>query len=649
VKISNISIKHFTSIESVEIVFHETIALVGQNNAGKSNILKALDVFFDPSASKITEDSFYSRDISMPIEIAVLFTSLNETEEEYFRSYVQDNALKVKRKIEWDSSSSKPKIHHIGYRSVPKVDWLNEEKISGSAIDQWWATKSALSIEGIQFASHFKSKPNVTSWKEAATAFISEHKNIIRFEEIERENIAGFEGVLKGGLPKFVLLPAVRDVLDEAKSGKTNPFGTLINSIEQLATDEDKTQLKKPLGELSKLLNAQGASNRMGGVTSLETALNKNLAELIPGCTLELDFQTPTIQDLLGGIRILADDGFKGAIEGKGHGFQRYVIFTILKTYAERLRTTGDGERQRSIVFAIEEPEIYLHPQAQRAMYRALFEIGQRGDQVVYSTHSSLMVDITFFDRLCLVSRKNVGGKYRTEVKQLSVQQMIDDLKIRYPRTSPTEESIRERYAHVYTPSRNEGFFAQRIILVEGPTEEYAVPIFCQALRYDLDREGVAIISAGGKGTLDRLLRVYNEFGIPCYVVFDGDNDKDDAENRRITKELLELLGYDKTEPSETIVESRFAMFENEFEKTLEEEVSDYSDLVEEARRNLGLKTGSGEPLVARYISIRLVQKGKSEGDEDKYVPPTITEIINMTKQVEWKSSLLKVDERHGR
>jgi predicted ATP-dependent endonuclease of OLD family len=341
----------------------------------------------------------------------------------------------------------------------------------------------------------------------------------------------------------------------------------------------------------------------------------------------------------------LADDGFKGAIEGKGHGLQRYVIFTILKTYAERSRIAGDVERQRSIIFAIEEPEIYLHPQAQRGMYQALFEIGVRGDQVIYSTHSSLLVDITLFDRLCLVSRKKIGDKFQTRVKQISVQQMIDDLKIRYPRTSPSEESIREKYAHVYTPSRNEGFFAQKIILVEGPTEEYAFPTYSRALGYNLDHEGVSIINAGGKGILDRLLRMYNEFGIPCYVVFDGDKDTDDSDNRNTTKELLELLDHQPVEPSDTIVESRFAMFENEFEKTLEEEVSDYSALIAEARKSLGLKAGSGAPLIARYISTKLVQKGKSEGNESKYVPPTIAQIINRVKEVEWKSSLLRTVE----
>jgi predicted ATP-dependent endonuclease of OLD family len=642
VKISSISLKHFASIEDLNLTFRDTIMLVGQNNAGKSNVMKALDIFFNPSASKITEDSFYARDTSMPIEITIVFTNLNAKEEEYFSSYTRDHSLKVKRRIEWDPSSSKPRIHHIGYGLVPTVDWLREDKISGGAIDGWWSDRGRLSVAGVSFTSNFGSKPAVAAWKEAAVRFIEEHRELISFQEIERENGTGYEGVLKGGLPKFIMLPAVRDVLEEAKVGRTNPFGELIFSILELIPEEDRAQLTRPLDELSGLLNPQGGARRMRGITALESKLNGTLAELIPGCQLQLEIQTPSVRDIFSNIRIIADDGFRGAIEGKGHGLQRYVIFTILKTYAERSRETGDAERQRSVIFAIEEPEIYLHPQAQRTMYQALLEIGEKGDQVIYSTHSSLLVDIMHFDRLCLVSRRKIGDRYRTEVRQLSVQQMVNDLKIRNPQTSPTEQSMRERYSHVYTSSRNEGFFAQKIILVEGQSEEYAFPVYCQTLGYDLDLEGVSVINAGGKGLLDRLLRLYNEFGIPCYVVFDGDSGTEDPGNKRETKELLEVLGHSQTEPSNTIIEQRFTMFEKEFEETLKAEVPDYSSLVQEAKRVLGLTGDSGAPLISKYVTTKLVQKGRAEGDDSKYVPPTIVGIINKVKELEWTSSLLR-------
>lgn len=642
-KITKVWITNFTSVENLQLRFEDTVALVGQNNAGKSNILKALEVFFDLTHSKITEDSFYQRDTGRAIEITVEFSSLDPKEAEYFSSYTYNNTLKVKRKIEWNSTASKPIIHHIGFSVLPKIEWLRKDSVSGENIEKWWSEKDRLAIGGMSFAAYLGTrKPSVSAWKDAALKFIEEHKDVIEFQEIERENISGYEGVLKGGLPKFIMVPAVRDILDEAKVGKSNPFGELIHSVLSIIPDTDKGQVARALEVLSGLLNSSEGTRRIRGIDSLEKQLNVTLSELVLGCKLQLEVQTPTMEDVFNTVKIIADDGFRGVIERKGQGLQRYVIFTILKTYAESLRAAGDGERQRSIIFAIEEPEIYLHPQAQRTMYHVLFEIGKKRDQVIYSTHSNLMVDIAYFDRLCLVSRKKIGDRYRTDVKQLSINEMIEDLKARYPRTNPTEQSMRERYSHVYTPSRNEGFFAQKIILVEGQTEEYAFPIYSQSLGYDLDHEGVSAISAGGKGLIDRLLRLFNEFGIPCYVVFDGDKDSDDAENKRMTKELLDLLGHSSEQPGTTIVEQHFAMFGGNFEEVMRGEVPDYSVLVEEARKLLGLKADGGAPLISRYVATKLVDKGRAEGNPSKYVPPTLKQIIDNVRRLEWKASILK-------
>ncbi len=59
---------------------------------------------------------------------------------------------------------------------------------------------------------------------------------------------------------------------------------------------------------------------------------------------------------------------------------------------------------------AIEEPEMYLHPQAQRYFYHLLCEMAQNKQcQVIYSTHSPIFADVNRFEALRLVRR--VAGK----------------------------------------------------------------------------------------------------------------------------------------------------------------------------------------------------------------------------------------------
>lgn len=53
-----VSIRNFRSFDmrGVTFDFRDVLALVGLNNSGKSSILYALDLFFDPAAGKIRED-----------------------------------------------------------------------------------------------------------------------------------------------------------------------------------------------------------------------------------------------------------------------------------------------------------------------------------------------------------------------------------------------------------------------------------------------------------------------------------------------------------------------------------------------------------------------------------------------------------------
>jgi len=641
-KIEAMHIKNFKSLRDVSIKCTDLVALIGENNAGKSNVLEALDFFFNPSKSKITEESFYGCDTNKPIEILIEFKNLNNWEKKYFSYYLCDSKLKVKRKILWNDGQID--IINVAIVKQPKVEWLQKEKVNSEKITEWWKKKDKLVIGTAKFYKLLGNrKPKVGQWKEAIKEFIKGRKDNILWEFVEKENPTGYAGVLQGGLPKYILVPAVRHVSEEVKVQKMNPFGELIRAVLRRISKSNKKRINKYLGRIHRLVNKEKFGNRINEIGDFEKRLKNNLCPFVE-CDVEINFPIPDLEKLFGNVEIYVDDGVRTSVKEKGHGLQRSVIFAILRTYAELIRSKSkdEKEREKSIIFAIEEPELYLHPLAQKVMMEVLREISKVSDhQVIYSTHSSPFVDVAHFDEICLMRRERNKGQWESRVTQLSMEDMICDLKVRHPHTNPTPESMRDWYSHVCGPARSEGFFARKVVIVEGPTEEYALPIYSKALGYDMDKEGIAIINSGGKGQIDRLYRLFNEFKIPCYIIFDIDKSNSDSEARRLSNELFDLMKWSSKEIPPVIIEKRFAAFEEKFEETMKKEISDYPSLEKEAKEFLGI-TRESKPLIARNITKKLFEKGEAEGDPTKYVPLTIKKIIKRIKEVTWEGSILK-------
>lgn len=323
-----------------------------------------------------------------------------------------------------------------------------------------------------------------------------------------------------------------------------------------------------------------------------------------------------------------------------GMGLQSSLTIALLRAYAKI-------KKSDKAVIAIEEPEIFLHPQAQRHFYNLLREIAypspDEGIQIIYCTHSPLFVDVEYFDEVCLV-RKAIDeeGEATTTVTQLNIQSFIEDLKARWG-IDATEESIRERFRNAFTPRINEGFFAKKVVIVEGETEEYALPIYADALGYNFDSNGISVISVGGKNELDRLFRIFNEFAIPSYIIFDGDKGKDtDGNSKDQTKRLLEMFNEPANDYPATNVKDRYAVFEVDFETTLKEEQTLYTRFETDAKRELGLKDDEGKGMRARLVAKKLINKGQAENDKAKYIPATIKKIVEKIKSLSWYGSVLK-------
>jgi AAA ATPase domain len=164
------------------------------------------------------------------------------------------------------------------------------------------------------------------------------------------------------------------------------------------------------------------------------------------------------------------------------------------------------------VVILIEEPELYLSPQAQRYLYRLLRRYAAQGNQILYSTHAATFLSVAHLDELALV--RHIGGE-GTILCQ--------------PSALPTDESFRALTE--FDAERSEVFLARAALLVEGITEKLAFPFVFEALGYDPDREAIAIIECGGKANMPLFARICTECGIPFLIVHDRDAPRGESPN----------------------------------------------------------------------------------------------------------------------
>ena len=655
-KLKWVHIKNYRSCKDVKISIGSMQALVGANNAGKSSIIRALDFLFNPSTTKIDKETFWNGDVEQQIWIEALFDKLTDAEKENdkLKPFLRpDNTFHIARSATWkveepeEEGSSpgdgKPVISQHFCKPMPKFEWLKESNINQKNIAEWWKNKESLKVGDADFLEYVgKAIPKVVVWKEKAKEFVENHLSEDDFKDAWNDNPQGYAGVLKGTLPHLILVPAVRDLTDEAKVTKTNPFGKLLYAVLESVTTQQKAEIETTLDGLQKRLNRIGGADRLESIVETEKKLNDVLKEYM-SCDLEIEFQSPSVETLFTTPQLYADDGFRNMVTNKGHGLQRAIIFSILRCYSELV--TGAGEQKKKpMIFAVEEPELYMHPQAQRNIRKVFRGIADKDDHVIFSTHSSLLLDVAYFDEVIRVEsiQEKIGenNSVKSVVWQLSIEAMINDLKARHG-IDATDDSMRELYSHAYHPNRSEGFFAKSIILVEGATEQYSFPIYAEKAGYPLDSLNISVVDSGGKGSMDRLYRVFNELGIPCYMVFDYDKGNNNRNIIDKSKELLELMGENTTAPEKILINDHVACFPNRWETDLAPEISGVEDLTAGARKVMGLHEDSGKPLIARYIARKLTTQ------EPPFIPPSIRSIMQKAVAVKWeKRCLCEVQQR---
>jgi putative ATP-dependent endonuclease of OLD family len=664
--VRSMTVRNYRCIGQAVLECDRLVALVGRNGAGKSALLHALEFFFHPAAQLQAED-FLARDVENSVEVTVSFTDLSGDEQLEFASYVQDGTLTVTKRTSWDGSRSISryyassmqlpafaKIRALPLKSERRAAW-NDLVDTGVLPDQ----KHAASADQAE---------------EFMAAYESEHPDQLEACEMEGQ-FFGAQNVGGGKLDtftKFVLISGVTEV-DEQVSGKRGAFQQILEAIvmRKLTTRADVQQFKKDYAERAK---AVFSPENLGELPELQEALSRSLHEYAPGSEVHLAWKELAVPEIPAPpvAATLVEDTFEGDVGRKGHGLQRALVMTLLQ-YLARLEDvssetgetagepadggalTGSGASP-TLILAIEEPELYLHPSRGRHLAQVLFQLAEQvggRTQVLYTTHSPHFVDLERFDQVRVVQKRRSGEAVvpTSSVSQYSLAAAATRMAAITGRDAAdfTRESFRVRAIPVMNTLVNEGFFAEACVVVEGPTELGILWRLQEILDLGWSGRGVAIVMARGKNSVDRPVVIFRGLQILTYFLYDSDahlTGKEREQTADTNRRLLRLAAQPDEEAFvHTQVHAEWATFEDNIEGVLREELG--APLFDELRASIAEEYGLDKPSrvtknsegAARLIALAYERGARSD---------TLEKIVRAVSDLLPTDTLEKHDQAEG-
>mgnify|MGYP003499064539 FL=1 len=461
ISISKVRIENFRSIENLELSLSMTNVLIGANNCGKSNFLKAINVALGQNKIVSSEDIYVGKD-------EVLDNTKCATIDIMLRPVDTTNKILSAFSDFW-----------IG---VFTEEWIT----TGDTIGDYVGIRTILQYDALK-NDYIVVRKQITDWGDSiSSAGISRRK--------------AFTGDMNTYISAFYM-DAQRDVVDDIKDRKSY-FGRATSRVD--LSQEKISEIERQLNDVnSQIVESIPAlsqtATRIAAIASTVGAANG---------TIEIEPLARKMTDLHKGMDVIFRDGEAARLSVSQHGMgtRSWISFLTLGAYVdwEKQRLVEDDPESESyIMLTMEEPEAHLHPQAQQKLYSQLCKFS---GQKIISTHSPSIVAQA---ELCdLIHFEKINGK--TQAHSFNASNYTEEEKNRIKR-----EVI---------SSHGELLFAKAIVLCEGITEEQALPIYFQE-KYGIDPTfcGINIIGIGGQN-YKTFLSLIKNFHIHWYIFSDGES-----------------------------------------------------------------------------------------------------------------------------
>lgn len=477
------SYRNPVAIENVS----DICVLIGRNNAGKSNFIKALDWYRGMAQGNETSPRIlHTGNNEKPLVFEIEF-EFDEAERNAVLSVLPFKTEEISKSMRESKFMTRLR-HRLEFGTMGN---LRREDISfPNASDDWFSGWGCGNNRGVQ----------TQFWQDDLRGEILDMSKPVDLGK--RINTHGGYGERRRGfvwagldVPFAEADRILRDYL------RRMLWITPIRSAAPSIKPQQDTMISASGDNLLRVLNTLSGED-----SDRYEALMKEVYAIIP--------ELKRIRSPLRGNDVVAIISEPGNVEigmdEAGSGLQQTLILIMNLLL-----------RPENSLVLVEEPEINLNASAQRALFRLMKRLLERNHQFIITTHSTIFTETSARVATFLLDKKDGAS---------SIRRLGEPEELRF---------LKQALGHENTDL----FGFNAVLIVEGEAEEKALPLLAAANEMDLVRLGVRVINIGGTGTttrIEELLEYVQHSDTVSFLMLDHHSPAVTSKEKWIDRKLVE-------------------------------------------------------------------------------------------------------------